>query len=185
MTDQLQSDTLTHEWNRFSPWLTEQGYDPTPPVDPVQVAGYLVSLPERGCELPEVATALKSIRGRHIEVGLPSPTVNRSVLFVCGDLAALQTSGPQVVSMTAEVLETIRLTACCPRRQARTVETLEMARECGLVDIALLQLCYDGFLCWSELMRALRGDVECQQSRYPAAPIRHHSKDTLNVIHPE
>ena len=46
MSDHLNPHLLDHEWNRFSAWLTEQGHDPTLPVDPTYVAAYRVSLSE-------------------------------------------------------------------------------------------------------------------------------------------
>ena len=154
MTDQLQPDTFTHEWDSFTHWLTDRGVDPSLPIDANPVA-----LSEAGHAPGKIDTALRAIRDRHERAALPSPTEAQSVRKVHEALVRPGSHVPHVLPLTDEGLEAIRNTACRPRPVGRGRETPERAHERGLVDIALVSVIRDALLRASEAVNTGWGDI--------------------------
>ena len=78
MANHAESHQLDHVWSRFTNWLTERGYEPILPATRILVSEYLVSLSRGGCGRSKLTVALRAIRQRHPEAGLPSPTEDQS-----------------------------------------------------------------------------------------------------------
>ena len=150
MTDQLQTDSFTHDWDSFIHWLTDRGVEPSLPIDANHVALYLHSLSEAGHVHGKSDTALRAIRDRHARASLPSPTDDQTVRDTFRHLVGAHSDVPHMRPLTAEDLEQIRNTACRPRPVGRGLETPERVQRRGLVDIALVSVMRDALLRGSE-----------------------------------
>ena len=150
------------QWLRFAHWAMDKGIRALP-ADPVRVAAYLAERLEthghRPATLHIASSAIAFIhRASGHEDPCDAPEVRRTLRSASRMVGAAQR---QAEGLTEEALESIRITACLPRRgRGGRMERAETALRRGRADIAIMSLMRDALLRVSEAAAIRWEDIE-------------------------
>ena len=140
------------QWSNFIMWAVAKGIQALP-ADPGQVAAYLAErIEEHGHKPATLRAATAAIAFVHRATGLDDPCTSPEVKRTLRSATRKAGRGQkQAEALTAEALTAIRSTACRPRRgRGGRLESREIARCRGNLDIALISLMRDAMLRVSE-----------------------------------
>ncbi len=149
------------QWNNFIMWAVGKGIRALP-AEPAQVAAYLAErIEEHGHKPATLRAASAAIAFVHRAAGQNDPCTRPEVKRTLK--SAARKAGrhqKQAEALTAEALDSIRSTACKPRRgRGGRFESQETARCRGNLDIALIGLMRDAMLRVSEAAALTWGDI--------------------------
>jgi site-specific recombinase XerD len=152
-------------WKGWQAWANQRGANVLP-AEPPAVAAFLASRADRGARMPTIRLAVAAIGVAHRQAGHDNPCTHDMVRQTVKGLSrqaadagrALQR---QAAALDGEALAAIRATACLPRQgpSGRT-ESAAVARQRGLVDVAMCAVMGDGGLRRSEAAALKWEDVQ-------------------------
>ena len=140
------------QWKRFLRWAGGRKVSALP-AKPIHVAAYLAERVERNGSKPATLhAAAAAIAFVHRATGLEDPCSSPEVRKAIGGATrGVGNSQKQAEALTASALESIRATACKPRRgRGGKLERPDTAMRRGEMDIAIISLMRDALLRVSE-----------------------------------